>query len=159
VITELKTTELKNREPHNLAAVILLHSVTIEEELESVLKGTIPIFLDRSGVLSEEVLHQYSASGRQFFRIDSGAGLCAEVGLAIEAKLQAGSVGSIDIDGVKVIAGGLIGPKGCVVINSITQPTQVVGIADGAGGLLSAGEEISFSQQRQKVEAYLLSNL
>jgi len=151
VVTELSA--------EKLGAVVLFGHLEDENKLSSVLNGDIPIYLVRAGALAEDVLGKYSASGRPFYRIDSGVGLCAEVSLAIEGKSQADSVGSIDISGIKVTAGGLIGSKGCVVINSILRPTRVVGIADGTGGLLSDQDEHLYAQAKQKVEAYLLSKL
>jgi hypothetical protein len=38
--------------------------------------------------------------------------------------------------GVSVVAGGLMGREGDVVIDSISNPTRVIGIADGTGRLL-----------------------
>jgi len=41
-------------------------------------------------------------------------------------------------DGVSVVAGGLIGRKGDVIVDSVRHPTRVIGIADGKGGILGA---------------------
>lgn len=39
-------------------------------------------------------------------------------------------------NGVNVVAGGLIGHEGDVIVDSISWPTRVIGIADGGGGIL-----------------------
>jgi hypothetical protein len=41
-------------------------------------------------------------------------------------------------DGVSVVAGGLIGREGEVIVDSILHPASVIGIADGKGGVLRA---------------------
>lgn len=46
------------------------------------------------------------------------------------------------IQGVSVVAGGYIGKKGSVIVDSTKQPNQVIGIADGRGGV-KASEQLS----------------
>lgn len=41
-------------------------------------------------------------------------------------------------NGVSVVAGGLIGREGEVIVDSIAEPTRVIGLADGLGGILRA---------------------
>ena len=45
-------------------------------------------------------------------------------------------VGRTHIDGVPVVAGGLIGRPGEVVVDRVVHPELVIGVADGTGGLL-----------------------
>lgn len=40
------------------------------------------------------------------------------------------------VDGVHLVAGGILGKRGDVVVDRVPSPTAVVGIADGAGGVL-----------------------
>jgi hypothetical protein len=42
-------------------------------------------------------------------------------------------MGESEIDGVKVVAGGKIGSPGTIVVDSIDQPSEVIGFADGTG--------------------------
>jgi hypothetical protein len=42
-------------------------------------------------------------------------------------------------DGVPVVAGGLIGDEGDIVVDNISRPTRVIGIADGRGGIQDTG--------------------
>ncbi len=44
-------------------------------------------------------------------------------------------------NGSQVVAGGLIGRNGEVVVDSISRPTKVIGVADGKGGILSADDK------------------
>ncbi|QIM21563.1 hypothetical protein G7075_11180 [Phycicoccus sp. HDW14] len=41
-----------------------------------------------------------------------------------------------ELDGVPVVSGGLVGPRGSVVVDDVSDPRQVVGVADGVGGLV-----------------------
>lgn len=43
--------------------------------------------------------------------------------------------GQAQIQGVTVASGGYIGPEGTVIVDDIKQPNQVIGIADGRGGV------------------------
>jgi hypothetical protein len=45
-------------------------------------------------------------------------------------------MGKDTISGVPVIAGGIIGNEGDIVLDSIRNPTSVVGVADGEGSVL-----------------------
>ncbi|WP_067729077.1 hypothetical protein [Oceanobacillus damuensis] len=50
--------------------------------------------------------------------------------------------GQAQIQGVKVASGGYIGSEGTVIVDNIKQPNQVIGIADGRGGV-KASEQLS----------------
>jgi len=50
-------------------------------------------------------------------------------------KLLAKIYGKKRVDNFHIVAGGYIGNKGDVVVDSITNPTKIVGIANGEGGL------------------------
>ncbi|TFE04132.1 hypothetical protein [Jeotgalibacillus salarius] len=39
------------------------------------------------------------------------------------------------LDGIRMVAGGIIGREGDIVVDRIERPTQIVGIANGVGGL------------------------
>ena len=59
--------------------------------------------------------------------------------------------GQIDVDGVTAVAGGYIGKYGDVVLDRITPPSRVVGVANGTGGLLQVeqwSDEIQRSVSR-----------
>jgi len=52
-----------------------------------------------------------------------------------------------------VVAGGLVGALGDVVVDSITNPTRVVGVADGRGRILPGGK--GFEDRIRMVESAL----
>jgi len=49
--------------------------------------------------------------------------------------------GQISINGINCISGGIIGKEGDIIINAIHQPTQVIGIANGTGGMKKYEEQ------------------
>lgn len=58
--------------------------------------------------------------------------------------------GSRTIDGVDTVAGGVIGRAGVVIVNQIKDPTQVIGIANGYGGVKS--ESTLSTEERRSIE-------
>ena len=48
--------------------------------------------------------------------------------------------GRAKISNVPVVSGGFIGEKGSVIVDTIKEPTQIIGIADGRGGVKVNGE-------------------
>ncbi|HXJ49423.1 MAG TPA: 4-hydroxy-2-oxovalerate aldolase [Candidatus Acidoferrum sp.] len=76
--------------------------------------------------------------------------LVAQLGIAATAKEL---MGRAQIAGWQVVAGGLVGALGDVVVDSITNPTRVVGVADGRGRILPGGK--GFEDRIQMVESAL----
>jgi 4-hydroxy-2-oxovalerate aldolase len=78
------------------------------------------------------------ANARQFrvLRPDMRAALAAELSAALGTQRVARELmGRSEIDGVPVVAGGVVGHAGDVVVDSITNPTRVLGIATGDGAV------------------------
>lgn len=66
------------------------------------------------------------------------AGLSGEILSILETDYQLNSIlGKAKMGGIPVVAGGILGRKGEVIIDSISNPTAVLGIADGNGGFVS----------------------
>lgn len=62
------------------------------------------------------------------------------------------------IQDIPVAAGGYIGDKGTVIVDNIKQPSQVIGIADGRGGVMSDEQLYGADKSRiQRVEK-IISN-
>jgi 4-hydroxy-2-oxovalerate aldolase len=75
------------------------------------------------------------------YRIDIRAGLSGEITYRLDTvDLIEQVIGRGEIDGVSVVAGGLIGKIGEVVVDKISDPTKAIGIADGMGGVLYSGD-------------------
>jgi hypothetical protein len=51
-----------------------------------------------------------------------------------------GTFGDGEVDGIPVVAGGVVGRRGAVVVDDTARPTRVVGVASGSGGLVPEDE-------------------
>ncbi len=93
------------------------------------------------GALPEDALGRSFGAGRPVFRPDMRAVIHGEISAALgTAALVEGSLGTAEIAGVRVAAGGRVAPRGTVIVDSARAPTRVLGIADGRGFLLPAGD-------------------
>lgn len=60
-------------------------------------------------------------------------------------------LGTIVKNGVTIASGGFIGPEGTVIVNNIKSPNQIIGIADGSGGI-KADEQLN-ARDRERIQA------
>lgn len=65
--------------------------------------------------------------------------------------------GEMTFDTVRVVAGGIIGNEGDIVVDRISKPKQIVGIANGIGGLKLESEYTSQEQENIEKIKRLLS--
>jgi hypothetical protein len=90
-------------------------------------------------------------------RLDMRAGLTAEIANILEtAELITTAMGRAELAGVPVVAGGLIGQRGEVVVDTIVAPTRVIGVADGRGHLLRDGEAAEFESRVRAVRKQII---
>jgi len=109
------------------------------------------------GTLFPEAMEQGIRRGLRLYRLDMRAGLSAEIVNVLETThLTDTVVGRGEIAGVPVVAGGIIGKRGDVVIDAIACPTRVIGIADGRGHLLSQSQEKGFEGRLRGVRQALM---
>lgn len=95
--------------------------------------------------------------GLSLYQLDMRAGLSAETVNILEmVKLRSSVMGSGEIGGISVVAGGVIGNKGDVVIDSIARPFRVIGVADGCGYLLSLLEEREYEDRLHRVRQAII---
>lgn len=89
-----------------------------------------------SGSINAKVAQYLLDKGIEVIRLDGRPALASEVVSIIDAQnLTENIMGRGQVNNVTVIAGGFWGRVGDVVVNSIKNPTQVIGIADGKGGI------------------------
>ena len=110
-----------------------------EEEIESVDIESAHLLIDAGiGSFSNEVIEEAKQAGVEVIRSDVRAGYITEIECSlITNELINNVIGSRVVDGVRLVAGGVIGDEGDVVVDSIQNPEKVFGIADGNGGLRS----------------------
>jgi 4-hydroxy-2-oxovalerate aldolase len=104
------------------------------------------VLLDASlGSYHADALELAQKRGLRMYRVDLRAGLAAEIEATLTTHdLVENVAGHSLIDGVSVVAGGLIGRQGDVIVDDITNPTRTIGVADGVGGLQqSEGEALA----------------
>lgn len=147
---------------HKQASIIVIAG-KIEND-EKLFHADVTLVYDlMSGVINAEIAQELLVSGAEVIRLDGRAALIGEVvGLLDAQKLADQVMGRGDVSTTSVVAGGVWGRDGDVVVNSIKEPTQVIGIADGNGGiksLLSAAESLSLERVRKTLRANLLAGV
>lgn len=91
------------------------------------------------GSLEREAVPRAEARGLRVVRVDLRPSLAATaLELLGMERIVTDHMGRDRWEGVSVVAGGLIGREGEVIVDSIRCPTRVIGIADGKGGILRA---------------------
>jgi len=72
------------------------------------------------------------------YTVDPRAGLLSEFVLRKESsKLVHETSGELSVNGFRRIAGGVFGSFGDIVLDSISNPSLILGVADGRGRLMS----------------------
>jgi 4-hydroxy-2-oxovalerate aldolase len=88
------------------------------------------------GTLHADAITNAASRALPVIRPDMRAAMAAELAAAAGTHRVASELmGRAELDGVAIVAGGLVGRAGDVVVDSITNPTRVIGVADGAGGV------------------------
>ncbi len=109
------------------------------------------------GSFSDDFIKAVRNNKLPVYRLDMRAGLAAEVSLRLETfKLLNNVFGENRIEEIPVVAGGIIGELGMIVLDSLNKPTKVIGVANGRGGLLSGTDELPYRNSIEKVKGYLL---
>lgn len=88
------------------------------------------------------------AAGARVLRLDTRA---AEAQVLWSAPgFFDGTFGDGTVDGVRVVAGGVVGRRGDVVVDDRARPSRVIGVASGSGGLVP--ERDLTDEQREGVQ-------
>lgn len=88
------------------------------------------------GTLHEEAVHEANALGHLLYRLDVRIAFAHIVDSILSTEhFIANTSGRVQRDGNCYVAGGVIGMKGDIVVDSISSPKVVIGIADGKGGV------------------------
>ncbi|MFC1973937.1 4-hydroxy-2-oxovalerate aldolase [Chloroflexota bacterium] len=136
---------------------ILPYSTSITTQtIEDMQEGG--IILDAGiGTISPDIIDCSITHGIKLYRLDMRAGLSGEITTVLESlSLVSEVIGTEVYDGVRIVAGGVLGAKGDIVVDSISQPTRIIGIANGYGGLLEETEEEKYQQNVQIVKIKLI---
>jgi hypothetical protein len=108
------------------------------------------------GSLSGEAIEAARARAARLYRLDMRAGLAGAIAVALDTADLAGRIAGRDVvAGVPIVAGGLIGQRGDVVVDAIDVPTRVLGVADGCGHLLAGADAQAFQARVERVDQEL----
>lgn len=126
---------------------------------KSMVQGLAPngvVFDAGIGSVSAEAIKYGNERGIKIIRPDMRAALAAELASALGTqRVTKEFMGRGELLGVSVVAGGLIGQYGEVVVDSILNPSRVVGVADGRGRVIYESRP-EFADKIAKVEDQIL---
>lgn len=105
------------------------------------------------GSISAKAMAYGLKKGLTIYRVDMRAGLFGEIEAVLETYYLKNSImGNGRIKGVRVVSGGVIGRRGDVVVDSVNNPTRIIGVADGGGSLLRDQDAVPFSPKLKIVK-------
>ncbi|WLV24130.1 NAD(P)-binding domain-containing protein [Aciduricibacillus chroicocephali] len=112
-----------------------------EELLESVIESDTLLIDGGIGNFSSHFLEKMLAQNVRMTRLDTRIALPHQLlGMHVYPKDFFEKIhGTEFIEGIPVAAGGFVGPYGTVIVDRIQEPQQVIGIADGKGGVIRDG--------------------
>lgn len=109
------------------------------------------------GTIQKDAIVTANKRGMKIMRIDIRAGFASVATLAFETKnLLENISGRRKIRGVDVIAGGVYGKYGDIVVDNISQPKEIIGLADGEGGITR--NSLDFESNITTVKRFLSKN-
>lgn len=110
----------------------------VDAELVKSLSSPTLLFDGGIGSIHPDALDEAEERGIAVVRIDLRPALAATALELIHMHtLVHEKMGQDEWDGVSVVAGGIIGKPGDIIVDHITRPTRIIGIADGKGGIQS----------------------
>ncbi len=105
------------------------------------------------GSISKDAIEYALDNNFTIFRLDMRAGLSGNIINVIETyDLKNNVYGRKKFRNYNIVAGGFFGLLGDVVVDSIKNPTRVIGIADGKGHLMASREIEKYKARIREVE-------
>jgi len=118
------------------------------ENLEKTIKADARIYDVGIGNFAHDQLIRLRSKTRDIYRFDNRAGVSSMVLAKLETDHLLNRVmGKTTIKGVNVIAGGIMGEAGDIIVDDIKNPAYVVGVANGAGFLKT--DNLSTDEQQR----------
>ena len=128
------------------------HKVLIDRSMVEVLAPDAIVFDAGIGSVSADAIVNGNERGIRIVRPDMRASLAAELASALgTSRIVNELMGTGEIAGIPVVAGGLVGQYGTVVLDSISNPSRVIGVADGLGRVIYERRE-EFIEKLRKLE-------
>lgn len=150
---------LKNKIPPNLDSIVgFTRGIPIitEKMLNSVKKGGY-VFDGGQGTIDNKAMNYVKKRELKLIKIDSRFGFESNASLMLNSKkLVKEIMGFKKEDGITIVAGGIIGKNGDVIVDNISKPKKILGIADGLGGVIynfkNYNEKISTITKKYKIK-------
>lgn len=110
------------------------------------------------GALLPEAVEEAQRRGALLLRVNIWPALTGCLSAAHESLLQTReALGWETLAGVPIVAGGAMGRRGDVIVDSVFHPTRVIGVCDGKGGVsFNFGPEEAERVRRVREEIYRL---
>lgn len=117
-------------------------SISISESSKNLVqKGTL-VFDVGIGNFSRELIAHCMTLGAPVYRVDIRAGISSAVlGILETDYLIRNIMGRTVLNGVELVAGGVMGNKGAIIVDDINKPAYIIGVADGQGNVKDPGAE------------------
>jgi len=122
------------------------------------LKKWTRIYALRPHAFSKSFWENAVAAGLPMYRVDTRCGFASELELVVETKKLVNAMAVSHIVEIPVVSGGAIAPVGTIVVDSINKPSQVIGVADGFGGILPEIKEVQYQDKIQKVKGGIIAD-
>lgn len=128
----------QNDETEKVDAIIVTSALSTSSslDLEKINDGGY-LVLAAAGLVPEDSVETARLIGINVIRVDYGPALLAEAERLVRTcERTAISTGEVSLpNGIKVVAGGQVGPAGAFIVDSIDAPRFILGKADGTGGV------------------------
>ncbi len=90
-----------------------------------------------SGTISTNGITEAQKKNLRLLKVDTRYGFLANTELMIKSEVLMSKISGIKkFNHVNMVAGGVIGKRGDMVVDDISKPTRLFGVADGKGGFL-----------------------
>ena len=105
------------------------------------------------GTVYPEAIELAGRKGIKVLRIDIRAGFAGALTTVLETKKILESImGRRKFIGTSIVAGGVIGQKGEVVVDNISNPKCVIGVANGWGVVIRNSNDPNFKRTLEKIK-------
>lgn len=89
------------------------------------------------GCIFPDAIRYAEEMGIKCYRIDVRAGFEGALATILKTEQLIKSImGRRELNGILLVAGGVIGRRGDIIVDDISNPTSIVGIADGQGDII-----------------------
>ncbi|HEX9743846.1 MAG TPA: hypothetical protein VGB30_00310 [bacterium] len=137
-----------------------IYTGVITKDILAVARGN-PVVVDAGiGTITPEASEYARKNGLKMIRVDNRAAMAGTLFSLIQSHdLVTRVMGEGEINGVKIVAGGIVGEPGAVIVDSIDNPTMVIGVADGTGKVIYNPENAEYKVNITKVTEALEKGL